>query len=47
MKLAYTAYDGGGKTASGVIEADDAMAAAEVLRRKDCTSPRWLSRRPV
>jgi type IV pilus assembly protein PilC len=34
MKLAYTAYDGVGKTASGVIEADDAMAASEVLRRK-------------
>jgi type II secretory pathway component PulF len=34
MKLAYTAYDGAGKTATGVIEADDPMTATEALRRR-------------
>lgn len=34
MKLAYTAYDGAGKTATGVIEADDTLGATEALRRK-------------
>ncbi len=34
MKLAYTAYDGTGKTATGVIEADDTMTATEALRRR-------------
>jgi type II secretory pathway component PulF len=34
MKLAYTAYDGLGKAATGVIEADGITAATEMLRRK-------------
>jgi len=34
MKLAYTAYDGLGKAATGVIEADGIPAATEMLRRK-------------
>jgi type IV pilus assembly protein PilC len=34
MKLAYKAYDGSGKAATGVLEADDTMAAAEALRRR-------------
>jgi len=34
MKLAYKAYDGAGKTATGVIEADDTMTATEALRRR-------------
>jgi type II secretory pathway component PulF len=34
MKLSYTAYDGSGKTATGVIEADDTMTATEALRRR-------------
>jgi type IV pilus assembly protein PilC len=34
MKLAYTAYDGLGKTTTGVVEADDVVAAADALRRK-------------
>ncbi len=34
MKLAYTAYDGLGKTVTGIIDAGDAPGAAEMLRRK-------------
>jgi type IV pilus assembly protein PilC len=34
MKLAYKAYDSAGKAATGVLEADDTMAAAEALRRR-------------
>jgi type II secretory pathway component PulF len=34
MKLAYKAYDGAGKAATGVIEADDTMTATEALRRR-------------
>lgn len=34
MKLAYTAYDASGKTATGVIEADDTMMATEALRHR-------------
>lgn len=34
MKLAYKAYDGLGKTVSGVIDAGDTMAATELLRGK-------------
>jgi len=34
MKLAYKAYDGAGKSATGVIEADDTMTATEALRRR-------------
>jgi len=34
MKLAYKAYDGVGKAATGVIEADDTMTATEALRRR-------------
>ena len=34
MKLAYKAFDGAGKTATGVIEADDTMTATEALRRR-------------
>ena len=34
MKLAYTAYDELGKATTGVVEADDARVAAELLRRK-------------
>ena len=34
MKVAYKAYDGLGKAAAGIIEADGIMAATETLRRK-------------
>lgn len=34
MKLAYKAFDGTGKTATGIIEADDSMTATETLRRR-------------
>jgi type II secretory pathway component PulF len=34
MKLAYKAYDGAGKAATGVVEADDTMTATEALRRR-------------
>lgn len=34
MKVAYKAYDGLGKAAAGVVEADGIMAATETLRRK-------------
>ncbi len=34
MKLAYKAFDGAGKSATGVIEADDTMTATEALRRR-------------
>jgi type II secretory pathway component PulF len=34
MKLAYKAFDGAGKAAAGVIEADDTMTATEALRRR-------------
>jgi type IV pilus assembly protein PilC len=34
MKLAYKAFDGAGKAATGVIEADDTMTATEALRRR-------------
>jgi len=34
MKLSYKAYDAVGKTATGVIEADDTMMATEALRRR-------------
>jgi len=32
MKLAYTAYDGTGKTVTGTLDCPDAMAAADTLR---------------
>jgi type IV pilus assembly protein PilC len=34
MKLAYKAYDGLGKTVTGILDAGDAVGAAELLRRK-------------
>jgi type II secretory pathway component PulF len=34
MKLAYKAYDAAGKTATGVIDADDTMTATEALRHR-------------
>jgi len=34
MKLAYTAYDGSGKTVTGVVDAADATTGMDVLRRK-------------
>lgn len=34
MKLAYTAYDGTGKTVTGVIDAADATAGMDMLRHK-------------
>jgi len=34
MKVAYKAYDGSGKTATGLIEAGDMTAAADMLRHK-------------
>jgi type II secretory pathway component PulF len=33
MKLQYSAYDGTGRASTGVVEASDAIAASEVLRR--------------
>ncbi|MCX5646204.1 MAG: type II secretion system F family protein [Phycisphaerae bacterium] len=34
MKLAYKAYDGLGKSVTGIVDAGDAAGAAEMLRRK-------------
>jgi type II secretory pathway component PulF len=34
MKLAYKAYDGLGKSVTGIVDAGDAAGAAELLRRK-------------
>lgn len=34
MKLAYKAYDGQGKSITGIVDAGDATGAAEMLRRK-------------
>lgn len=34
MKLAYTAYDGSGKTVTGVVDAADATTGMDLLRRK-------------
>ena len=34
MKLAYKAYDGGGKAVTGIIDAGDATGAATLLRRQ-------------
>jgi len=34
MKLAYTAYDGSGKTVTGIVDAADATTGMDLLRRK-------------